>query len=90
MRVLHLVKTTRGATWALRQAVTLRALGVDVTVALPSAHTGIAPEYARAGVHVVHADLDFVRGPRLLASLRRCRAIVDRVQPDLIHRHPGR
>jgi glycosyltransferase involved in cell wall biosynthesis len=87
MKVLHLVKTTTGAVWALRQVVTLRALGVDVTVALPSAHTGIAPEYARAGVHVVHADLDFVRGPGLLGSLRRCRALVERVQPDLIHSH---
>src|SRR5262249_12470812 len=33
MKVLHLVKTTRGATWALRQVTALRALGVDVTVA---------------------------------------------------------
>jgi len=87
MKVLHLVKTTRGATWALRQVTALRALGVDVTVALPSTHTGIAPDYARAGVQVVAADVDFVRGPGLLGALRRCRALVDRVQPDLIHSH---
>src|SRR6185295_6374936 len=86
-RVLHLVKTTRGATWALRQIAALRALGVDVIVALPSRTDGLAPEYARAGATVVEADLDFVPGPRLAGSLQRCRALVERVQPDLIHSH---
>ena len=87
MRVLHLVKTTRGAAWALRQIAALRALGVEVTVALPSRADGLAPEYARAGATVVEADLDFFPGPRLAASLHRCRALVERVQPDLIHSH---
>jgi glycosyltransferase involved in cell wall biosynthesis len=87
MTVLHLVKTTRGAVWALRQIAALRTLGVDVVVALPSREHGLAPEYARAGASVVEADIDFVRGPRLAIALRRCRALVERVQPDLLHSH---
>src|SRR4029077_4509084 len=59
MTVLHLVKTVRGATWALRQVAALRALGIEVIVALPSAREGLAPRYARAGAKVVEADLDF-------------------------------
>ena len=87
MTVLHLVKTTRGALWALRQIAALRALGVDVVVALPSRETGLAPEYVRAGATVIEADVDFVRGPGLAGALRRCRALVERVQPDVLHSH---
>ena len=59
MTVLHLVKTVRGATWVLRQVAALRALGIDVVVALPSATGGLAPEYRRAGAIVAEVDLDF-------------------------------
>lgn len=89
MRVLHLVKTSHGARWALRQVEVLQRLGIDVVVALPDAKAGLAPEYRRAGATVVAADLDFTaREPwRLRAALRRCRALVDDVAPDLIHSH---
>src|ERR1700730_11006974 len=36
MKVLHIVKTAVGASWAYEQARVLRSLGVDVAVALPS------------------------------------------------------
>jgi len=89
VRVLHLIKTTHGAAWALRQLAVLRALGIDVIVALPSTTGGLAPRYADLGAEVVAADLDFnTREPwRLAAALRRCRALVDHVRPDLIHSH---
>jgi glycosyltransferase involved in cell wall biosynthesis len=89
MRVLHLVKTTRGAGFVLRQVAALRRLGIDVVVALPSATDGLAPRYAEAGAEVIAADLDFgVQAPwRLSAALARCRALVAEVRPDLIHSH---
>ena len=89
MKILHLVKTNTGARWALQQITVLQQLGVDVVVALPSATAGLAPEYRKAGATVVGADLDFTASdPRQLGrALRVCRALVDGVQPDLIHSH---
>jgi len=89
MRVLHLVKTTTGAVWALRQIRELRRLGVDVTVALPSDRDGLAPRYAEAGADVIAADLDFTARDcwRLGPAIARCRSLVARVRPDLIHSH---
>jgi glycosyltransferase involved in cell wall biosynthesis len=89
MKVLHIVKTVVGATWAYEQMRVLRSLGVEVTVALPSDTEGLAPRYREAGVEVVRADLDFdARHPwRLPSTLRACRELVEHVRPDLIHTH---
>jgi glycosyltransferase involved in cell wall biosynthesis len=89
MKVLHLVKTTRGAGFVLRQVAALRRLGVEVVVALPSATDGLAPKYAEAGAEVIAADLDIdAHAPwRISAALTRCRALVDTVRPDVIHSH---
>jgi glycosyltransferase involved in cell wall biosynthesis len=89
MKVLHIVKTAVGASWAYEQARVLRSLGVDVVVALPSDTEGFAPRYREAGVPVVRADFDFpARHPwRLPAKLRACRELVEQIRPDLIHTH---
>jgi glycosyltransferase involved in cell wall biosynthesis len=89
MRVLHLLKTNTGARWALRQIAVLQQLGIEVVVAMPQATAGLASEYRRAGATVVGADLDFTaRDPhKLRSALRVCRALVNVVQPDLIHSH---
>jgi glycosyltransferase involved in cell wall biosynthesis len=89
MRVLHLLKTARGAAWALRQVAELRRAGVDIVVALPPATPGLAPQYAEVGATVVPVDLDFTtRHPwRLANALRRCRCLASRVRPDVIHSH---
>jgi glycosyltransferase involved in cell wall biosynthesis len=89
MRALHLVKTVDGAAWALRQIAMLRRAGVEVVVALPSATGGLVPSYRAAGAEVVAADLDFdARRPwRLPGAVRRCRALVEHVRPDLVHSH---
>lgn len=89
MKVLHIVKTAVGASWVLHLVRVLRAEGVEVVVALPSATEGFAPRYRECGAEVVAADVDFSpRAPwRLPAAMRRCRELVARVQPDLIHTH---
>jgi glycosyltransferase involved in cell wall biosynthesis len=89
VKVLHLVKTVDGASWALRQVRELVRCGVDVVVALPSATAGLAPRYAAAGAEVLAADLDFSPNQpwRLVAAMRRCRALVRSVRPDVIHSH---
>ena len=89
MKVLHIVKTVVGATWVLEQVRVLARLGIDVTVALPFADRGLAPQYREAGAEVIGANLDFPaqqpwRIPRVLAA---CRETVEKVQPDIIHCH---
>ena len=89
MKVLHIVKTSVGATWVVHLVRVLRKLGIDVVVALPSATEGLAPRYRECGAEVVAADLDFPaqRPWQLPAALARCRALVARVKPGLIHTH---
>ena len=89
MKVLHIVKTAIGANWAYEQVRVLRSLGIQVVVALPSDTQGFAPKYRKAGATVVRANLDLpAREPwRILKTLGICRALVESVQPDLIHTH---
>ena len=89
MKALHIVKTVTGATWAYAQMRVLRSLGIEVTVALPSATEGLAPHYREAGIEVLQADLNFhERYPwRLPSTLRACRQVVEHVRPDVIHSH---
>jgi glycosyltransferase involved in cell wall biosynthesis len=87
LRALHLLKTAKGATWALRQMRELVKLGVEVHVALPPGE--LVEAYRRAGVtvHLFQADLPVSspqRWPKLFSGLRR---LVEEVQPSLIHSH---
>jgi glycosyltransferase involved in cell wall biosynthesis len=87
MRVLHLLKTGTGATWALRQTRELVKLGIEVHIAMPSGP--LVPRYEAAGI-VVH-QLQFalpVRRPRRWPALFSAfRDLVARVRPQLIHSH---
>lgn len=89
MRVLHIVKTTKGASWVYHQVRVLCSLGIEVVVVLPSDTDGFAPRYRDAGAKVLPANLDFpTRHPwRLMHVLRECRELVEHVRPDLIHSH---
>jgi len=87
MRVLHLLKTSVGAAWALRQTRELVKLGLEVHIALPEGP--LLENYRIAGVIVHPLQFDFpVRKPwqchRLFKALR---SLVDTVQPDIIHSH---
>ena len=88
MRVLHLVKTSVGATWVLRQVRELVQLGLEVHVALP-ADGPLIPAYKAAGVHVHYLQTDLpVRQPwKLASSVNLLRALVSKVNPDIIHSH---
>jgi hypothetical protein len=88
MRILHLVKTTRGATWALRQMRELVKLGADVHVVLPSC-SGNAPDYSASGITVHPVDLDLflkslVTFPR---QVHKFNAVLKKIRPDLVHSH---
>lgn len=88
LKVLHLLKTSIGAKWALLQMRELVKLGVEVHLALPAGGSLIA-EYIQAGVIVHPVQLDFpIRHlwdcPKVLAELRD---LVSRIAPDIIHSH---
>jgi glycosyltransferase involved in cell wall biosynthesis len=85
--VLHLLKTSAGATWALRQMRELVKLGVRIHAAMPVGP--LVPKYLAAGivVHEAQLDLPVPRPWRIPVTLRAMRGLVDSVRPDLIHSH---
>jgi glycosyltransferase involved in cell wall biosynthesis len=87
VRALHLVKTSVGATWALRQVRELARLGIDVHVALPEGP--LLAEYASAGVkvHAGQFSLPVRRPDQWSALFQRFRELVEHIQPDIIHSH---
>ena len=89
MKVLQIVKTAVGATWACEQVRVLCSLGIEVVVALPSDTESLAPKYREAGATVIRASLDLPmrQSWRIPETLRVCREIVASIQPDLIHTH---
>lgn len=89
MKVVHVIKTGTGATWAIRQMEVLRKLGVDVEVILAEPGPKLS-EYAAADipVHIIPSDLARLRSPaRFLTARSKFRAAIDRIAPDVIHAH---
>ena len=58
MKVLHLLKTSTGATWALRQLRELVKLDVDVHVALPQGSLVTAYQDAGVTTHILQTAID--------------------------------
>ena len=88
MRVLHLLKTSVGAMWALRQMRELVKLGIDVHVALPDGGPLIG-SYSAFGAteHLMQTDFP-ARSPCSFPKLvGRFRQLVHEVRPDIIHSH---
>ena len=88
MRVLHLVKTNVGATWALRLMRELAKLDVDVCVAIPPGGP-LNDEYKKAGIFVHQENFDLpIRQPWHWPGLSaRFRNLVETIKPDIIHSH---
>lgn len=83
MKVLHLVKTSDGAGWALREMRELVKLGIEVHVALPLNGSKVQ-QYRDCGI-VVHGMVYSFSNP--FTTIKLLRRIVDEVKPDIIHSH---
>ena len=84
MKVLHLIKTGVGATWAFRQVQVLTAQGAEVAVCLPEGK--MADKYTADGIEVF--NFEFSLAPhKLLASFRAFKKIIKAYKPDIIHSH---
>lgn len=80
-----MIKTSEGASWALRQVRELSKLGVEVHVAAPKGGRYF-DSYSHVGADVHDVQLDF--DPRHVMSRgSRLRDLVSAVRPDLIHSH---
>ncbi len=87
MRTLHLLKTSAGARWALLQLRELTRLGLDCHVVLPN-DSGLAPQYAAAGVTVHVLDLNAMPlTPAFFDRARALRKLVTSLSPDVVHSH---
>lgn len=87
MKVLQLVKTSVGATWAWEQMRELRKAGARVSVILPG-DGPMVERYRDSGIDVSFLDLDPVSVFRKGSSHRQ--SIIDRIEsmaPDVIHSH---
>ncbi|MBT0587781.1 glycosyltransferase [Alteromonas oceanisediminis] len=87
MKVLHLLKTAVGASWALRQTTQLVARGVEVHLALPNGP--MVEKYRAAGVHVHILDPALVVSKpwQNVAKANALRSLVKTIQPDIVHSH---
>lgn len=83
MRVLHLLKTSTGASWAYRQMRELVKLGVEVYVAMP-ANGVLVSKYIEIGVKILYIDYSLAHPIKTCKELRK---IVSSVNPDIIHSH---
>jgi len=83
MRVLHLLKTSEGASWAFRLMRELVLLGVEVHVALPEGGS-LYHKYEEYGIHVHPYECSL---KSLISSSKRLREIVHKVCPYIIHSH---
>jgi glycosyltransferase involved in cell wall biosynthesis len=87
MKVLHLLKTSVGARWALLQLRELTRLGVECHVVLPDGG-GFAPQYISAGVTVHELDLNAAPlTPKFFQRASALAALVARIDPDVVHSH---
>lgn len=87
MRVLHLLKTAVGASWALRQTTELVKLGVEVHLALPDGPMVLKYQQAGVKVHLFDPSLSIKYPWENISKIRVLRALVAEIQPDIIHSH---
>jgi len=87
MKVLHLLKTSTGATWALRQLRELVKLGVDVHVALPDGPLVSAYQEFGINTHILQTAIDIKKPWTNFSRFKALRKLVDEISPDIIHSH---
>lgn len=83
MKVLHLVKTSTGASWALRLMRELVKSGIEVHAALPYKGTLIS-KYEEYGIKV--HELDYSLGG-IFSTGKRLQKLVKEIKPDIVHSH---
>ena len=89
MKVLHIIKTNTGASWAYKQIREQKKIGVDITVVMPNDCEGFALEYKKINVDVIKFDASLpVKKPWTFFKKRKqIIEIINTIKPDIIHCH---
>lgn len=89
MKVLHIVKTSDGASWAAIQASELVRRGIEIHAVLPSSEGSVVPLWKTGGASLYFHNLSVpvTRPWELPGLLDRIRGLVSNIKPDLIHSH---
>ena len=87
MKILHLIKTADGATWAVRQVRELILLGHDVTVLMPEGKRHKEYEVVGAKVYVFPRALTLKNPIKLMQNIQYLRKIIKELRPDIVHSH---
>lgn len=84
MKILHLIKTGEGATWAYRQIQVLIEQGAEVAVCIPKGK--YYDQYRKDGVRVY--EFNYSLNPaKLLFQFKTFKKILKDFKPDIIHSH---
>ena len=89
MKVIQVVKTNRGATWAFNQAKCLHDLGVDIITILPDDTSGYAKLYKENGMRIIAGDwsLPISRPWNIFRRSKMIRKVLNEEKPNLLHLH---
>ena len=83
MKVLQIVKTNIGATWAFNQAKWLHEHKVDIITVLPCIEGGMAEKYKQNGMKIIKADfsLPASRPWKVFKKIREIKSLVNEIKP---------
>lgn len=89
MKILQIVKTNDGATWAFNQAKKLSDMGIDVICMLPCVTGGMADKYRENGMDVIQFDASLpLSNPfKFMKQKKEFIKTVEQIHPDIIHTH---
>ncbi len=89
MKILQVVKTNRGAAWALNQAEHLKELGIEIITVLPDENDGNAAKYKELGMKVIAGDwrLPVTKPWKFFAKCKEIKKVIGEISPDIIHLH---
>ena len=89
MKVLQIVKTAEGASWAFDQARALSEHGVEIVTVIPDKNGRVAKKYIENNLKVLFEDLSLpITKPWMLFSrIIKLKKIIKQEKPDIIHCH---
>ena len=89
MKVIQVVKTNRGATWAYNQAKCLQNMGIDIVTVLPDDISGYAKLYKENGLRIIKGEwsLPISKPWSIMKKTKEIKSVIKKEKPDLIHLH---
>lgn len=89
MKVIQVIKTNRGATWAYNQAKCLQNKGIDIVTVLPDDESGYAKLYKENGLKIIKGEwsLPVTKPWRVKKKIKEINSVIKNEKPDLIHLH---